>query len=242
MSQEYTFQALRKVFTHKRIKYLLNIYNKLNPNDQVDISYVWQRNYHALINLLKRTGYNGDLIGEYIIKFFHDSRNKQLNKQADDELFNKLIENKKEEQRLEKNKQEYMNKIKEQARTERQRRVDNELFKGLKLKPKPTDYSGIRSEERTSLLKERYNKDLITEAHTFESLNENMILINQPEDMDKFMIEFNKQQRYNKYEVINEGLYQVYMKQQRRQHQRMNLSINTSYRVLSTSVGTSLLS
>ena len=84
MFQEYTFQALRKVFTHKRIKYLLNIYNKLNPNAQVDISSVWQRNYHQLADLLNKSGYNGDLIGEYIIKFFHENINKQLNKQADE--------------------------------------------------------------------------------------------------------------------------------------------------------------
>ena len=35
MSTDYNFQALRKVFTHKRIKYILSSYNKLNPNNYI---------------------------------------------------------------------------------------------------------------------------------------------------------------------------------------------------------------
>ena len=96
MSTEYNFRALRKVFTHKRIKYILSSYIILNPDDQVDISTVWQRKYNTLADLLNRTGYNGDLIGEHIINHFnvyaHDKINKQVDKRADDELFNKLRE------------------------------------------------------------------------------------------------------------------------------------------------------
>ena len=136
MSTDFNFQELRKVFTHKRVKHIINIYNNLNPNNQVDISSVWQRNYHTLINLLKRTGYKGELIGDYIIKHFneftHNQINNQINKNIDDELFDKLNEIRKEEQRLDKNKQDYMNMIKERARNERQRRLDNEFFKKLK--------------------------------------------------------------------------------------------------------------
>ena len=98
MSTDFNFKELRKVFTHKRVKYILNIYNKLNPNDQVDISSIWQRNYHILINLLKRTGYKGELIGDYIIKFFNEYAHNQINKAVDDKLFNKLNEIKREEQ------------------------------------------------------------------------------------------------------------------------------------------------
>ena len=32
-----------------------------------------------------------------------------------------------------------------------------------------------------------------------------MILINQPDDMEKFMLEFNKQRKYNRYEVMDEN-------------------------------------
>ena len=136
MSTDFNFQELRKVFTHKRVKYILNIYNKLNPNDQVDISSIWQRNYHTLINLLKRTGYKGELIGEYIIKHFIEYTHNKINKLVDDKLFNKLNKIRKEEQRLHQKKQEYMDNIKERARNERQKRIDNDFFKNIKLDPK----------------------------------------------------------------------------------------------------------
>ena len=109
MTAEFTFKALRKVFTPKRITFILSSYNKINPNNQVDISTVWQRSYHTLSDLLNRTDYNGELIGEHIIKHFNEyarsfgargfkeADHDNINKQIDDELFNKLNEIKKEE-------------------------------------------------------------------------------------------------------------------------------------------------
>ena len=36
-----------------------------------------------------------------------------------------------------------------------------------------------------------------------------MILIYQPDDMEKFMLEFNKQRKYNRYEVMDENAYKI---------------------------------
>ena len=54
------------------------------------------------------------------------------------------------------------------------------------------------------IIENRYNDNFNYYNHSFESLNDNMILIYQPEDFDKFMIEFNKQNMFNHYEVIDE--------------------------------------
>ena len=107
MSKDFHFQARRKVFTYKRVKYILSIYNKLHPDNQVNIDNVLQRNSHTLSDLLNRIGFKGELISEHIIKHFYENINKQIDKKADDELFNKLFEIKKEEQRFQQKKQEY---------------------------------------------------------------------------------------------------------------------------------------
>ena len=116
MNVDINFQVLRKVFTPKRIKRILSIYNNLNPDKQVDINTIWQRNYYTLSKLLNRNGYKGDLTDDHIISFFHEKAT-QVNKQLDNELFNKL-----NEQRLQQKKQEYMNTIKERAISDRQSR------------------------------------------------------------------------------------------------------------------------
>ena len=104
------------------------------------------------------------------------------------------------------------------ADDEIKKRRDNELFgrpseyqqRGrVNLRHKSVDYEGINEAERMNIIEKRYNDNFNYYNHSFESLNDNMILINQPEDFDKFMIEFHKQNRFNDYEVIDEGAYKI---------------------------------
>ena len=104
------------------------------------------------------------------------------------------------------------------ADDEIKKRCDNELFgrtseylqRGrVNLRHKSVDYEGINEAERMNIIEKRYNDNFNYYNHSFESLNDNMILIYQPEDFDKFMIEFHKQNRFNDYEVIDEGAYKI---------------------------------
>ena len=60
MSKDFNFQARRKVFTYKRVKCILSIYNKLHPDNQVNIDHVLQRNSHTLSDMLNRIGFKGN--------------------------------------------------------------------------------------------------------------------------------------------------------------------------------------
>ena len=113
-----TFRILREYLKHPQVKELLNLYNKLYPYDRRRIHRVWQRNYHELIELLDDLDYEGSFnfvsITPFIRSFDEEEREQQ--KQADNDLFNRISSMKKQMERKKKQRKEYKQSVKKKKK------------------------------------------------------------------------------------------------------------------------------